>query len=400
MSFRFLIVFFCAISVLGNPPNTQTRTRSKSSNPKRSAKPAKDYGPLIAKLQTEVNNINVGEINGLISNHAAELTNARQELTKLSQRLSSLETAEPVQSDPSNEAINALTGRMDTFSTRIGNIQSEIESSSAMTREINDNTKRLELLEQSANDNPLDEMKKSIKQLSKRLDVMEQRNDASFKAFGQRLANITTSIGELNKNLQTVYDSTLAAALDKVMSTSLDYLSAFGQVITDIEYMSYVERVQVFVLDTLSRMKRTVLDIEYAAQFALFMDWIGGLCHYVHFWWTQGIQPAIIRQATNLYLGIQRFTAESIEYVHSHMLYHEMVFQSKPYLKMANIPEEYNGYVLDGVVVLFCFSSLMTLWFVLGLCCDCCCPRKVLETPQPQTRPKAFKNKWKKRPRK
>merc|ERR1712113_1039489 len=105
------------------------------------------------------------------------------------------------------------------------------------------------------------------------------------------------------------------------------------------------------------------------------VDLFKSVYDYVKFWTQEAIQPAIIRQATNLYVGGKRFAAMSIDYVHSHILYLELTKQSKVYIKMANIPIEYASYIIDGALVLFSFSSLMTVWIILGLFCDCCCPR-------------------------
>merc|ERR1712048_518131 len=66
----------------------------------------------------------------------------------------------------------------------------------------------------------------------------------------------------------------------------------------------------------------------------------------VTFWVQDAIKPAIIRQATNLYV------------------------------KKASIPVEYTSYIIDGALVVFEFSSLMMLFMILGMLCDCCCPKK------------------------
>eukprot|EP00488_Nonionellina_sp_1-RS-2012_P002473 TRINITY_DN477_c0_g1_i1.p1 TRINITY_DN477_c0_g1~~TRINITY_DN477_c0_g1_i1.p1 ORF type:complete len:163 (-),score=29.50 TRINITY_DN477_c0_g1_i1:200-688(-) len=137
--------------------------------------------------------------------------------------------------------------------------------------------------------------------------------------------------------------------------------------IQEIDWMAYVEQCKTWIINTTNTIVNAIQEIDWKGQYILFTEWAYGVYQYIHFWWTEGIQPAIIRQATDLYLGIQRFTKESVVYIHSHVLHKEMMTQSKPYLEMVNIPTEYNGYVLDGVLLMFALSSLVSLQFILGL---------------------------------
>jgi len=123
-------------------------------------------------------------------------------------------------------------------------------------------------------------------------------------------------------------------------------------------------------------------------QYEKIVDMFKSVYVYIRFWTQEAIQPAIVRQATNLYVGGKRFVAMSIDYVHSHILYLELTRQSKVYIKMANIPIEYASYIIDGALVIFSFSSLMSLWIILGLFCDCCCPR----VPATKVGKKSFSN--------
>jgi len=232
--------------------------------------------------------------------------------------------------------------------------------------------KRLEIVEEALKEEEFREIQKSIKRLSETLAMSTKKYDDSLRAIKGRFDNIEQAMDAQNKNLQIVYESTVGAVFDKLIKLSLDYLADFGE----------------FCVKIAERVWNSIKSIEWKVYYdtitdpkqqQLFKDWVYGIYQYVTFWWTEGIYPAIVRQATNLYFGVQRFAKQSIEYIHSHGLYNEMMLQSEPYLKMANIPMEYNGYIVDGVLVLFVLSSLMTLSFVLGLFCDCCCPRKPLK---------------------
>merc|ERR1712173_25280 len=112
------------------------------------------------------------------------------------------------------------------------------------------------------------------------------------------------------------------------------------------------------------------------------IDFFQNIYAYVKFWVQDAIQPAIVRQATNLYVGGQKVINRTVDGVHSHVLYLELTKQSKVYIQMASIPVEYTSYIIDGALIVFAFSSLMVLFMALGLVCDCCCPKKPVKISQ------------------
>merc|ERR1712173_381130 len=77
-----------------------------------------------------------------------------------------------------------------------------------------------------------------------------------------------------------------------------------------------------------------------------------------------------------IYVNGQDVINTTVDTVHSHELYLELTKQSKVYMQKASIPVEYTSYIIDGALVVFAFSSLMMLFMILGMLCDCCCPKK------------------------
>merc|ERR1712129_617772 len=61
--------------------------------------------------------------------------------------------------------------------------------------------------------------------------------------------------------------------------------------------------------------------------------------------------------------------------VHSHVLYLELTKQATIYIQLANIPAEYTQYIVDGAMIIFAFSSSVMVGMILGMLCDCCCPK-------------------------
>merc|ERR1712204_13502 len=73
--------------------------------------------------------------------------------------------------------------------------------------------------------------------------------------------------------------------------------------------------------------------------------------------------------------------------VHSHVLYLELTKQATIYIQMANIPVEYTQYIVDGALIIFAFSSSVMVGMILGMLCDCCCPKMPKQPSESHPKP-------------
>eukprot|EP00488_Nonionellina_sp_1-RS-2012_P002474 TRINITY_DN477_c0_g1_i2.p2 TRINITY_DN477_c0_g1~~TRINITY_DN477_c0_g1_i2.p2 ORF type:complete len:115 (-),score=34.35 TRINITY_DN477_c0_g1_i2:851-1195(-) len=101
----------------------------------------------------------------------------KDSINQLSARIASVENTQTAQQATLNENMKAATSSediKDDLDSRIAKL------SSSMSREITDNTKRLEMIEEGLTAADTKAVKRSIEALREQLKQSQQRNDATF----------------------------------------------------------------------------------------------------------------------------------------------------------------------------------------------------------------------------
>lgn len=176
-------------------------------------------------------------------------------------------------------------------------------------------------------ENDIEEVKAELEMLAMIFEQHTQKYDESFEQIKEKFKSIDKELNQMNVNIQYVYDSTIGAAMQRFMAKFLDYLADFGEFCVNIANLIIDKIKQIdfkYYYDTITDPK----------QQQLFKEWIINIYNYIIFWWTQGLQPAIIKQSTDLYLNIQIQTKDFIKFIHQHPLYQEMSSQAQIYIDM------------------------------------------------------------------
>merc|ERR1719410_801844 len=103
-----------------------------------------------------------------------------------------------------------------------------------MSREISDNAKRLEMVEDNLGETELEKIKTDLSKLYQIFEASTKRNDDTLKQIKEKFEKIDSAMDDYNKNLKIVYESTVGAVMDKLIRKSLDYLADFGEFCVNI----------------------------------------------------------------------------------------------------------------------------------------------------------------------
>lgn len=231
--------------------------------------------------------------------------------------------------DQYNEDISNVKKELNTISKRLEefeNGQKGLKDYEKVFDLTNNAVNELSLkLEKSTSS--ISSIKEDVRKLEEVFSISSTNYDRSFREIKDRFDKIENGMRSYDKNLQQVYDSTIGSVFDRLIKKTLDYLADFGEFCVNIGGI-IIDKIQSIdwksYYDTMSDPK----------QQKLFKEWIMGVVDYVKFWWTTGIQPAIIKQATELYFGVQTVSKDAIKYIHAHILYLELSTQAQPYLDM------------------------------------------------------------------
>jgi len=282
---------------------------------------------------------------------------------------------------------------------------------------------------------------KGTKALERQIAALETkvlRFERQSKKINDRLAAVETNIAEQNKKIERVHDSTAGAIAHRLLRKTLDSVADVGEItvsvaqsvvdraraidwrahsehfqataaeiaqhglavakqngarltakVQEVDWKGYYEAAVAAMVHYGDCLAKKVQDIDWMAYYravtdpavyASIVDGLRGMWRFVDNWWMNAAQPTIARQWTTLSAQTTIMAQDAVEFIHSHLLYRAMVRQLTPYLKMANVPVEYSGFAVDGLLVVFVFSGLWTLTMIMGMCCDCCCPMKRTET--------------------
>ena len=293
--------------------------------------------------------------------------------------------------------LNSLTDSVSTLSAKIEKLESDqskkqeatpqtaassedidakIEAASeAIAREVDDNSRRLDFLSEIIDEKAdFADIKEAIEDLSKEVDTSSRRIDGILenqweakilRNVTKRIEKIEAAIYQHTKDLKTVYQSTLVAKLDVAVKNGLDFLDYVGKYCTDlgkkaldelqsIDYKGHYEAIREQVIAYATKAVEEFQKIDWKgyaeiAQAKVFgayetitdpkqqqkvLDFFKNTYNYIKFWTQEAIQPAIVSQATNLYVGAQEAVKTVVDYVHSHVLYRELTKQSKVYIEM------------------------------------------------------------------
>jgi len=227
-------------------------------------------------------------------------------------------------------------------------------------------------------------------------------------------------IAEQNKKIKAIQESTIGAMASRFYVNTLDTVANIGDItvkktqlmvetVKEIDWKKHgetaMEKTTEFGNTVVAKIQEVDWKGHYESAVALVMsiDWEGyyktltdprtyqGVVQwaqawwaYLDDWWMNGVQPTLVSQFGELSVNARVMTQDAMNYLHSHMVYKEMVTQLTPYMEMANIPLEYTSYLVDGLLVIFVICGLWTLTMILGLICDCLCPlkaSKVVDSP-------------------
>jgi len=342
-------------------------------------------------------------------------------MESLEATLTSVDKAQQTSSSDTSASIASLEGK-------ILSLQKQLESElKAHGQKVDD-----ALLKKS--DSSDDAKSKSIEALESKLSAIEKKVDRMEKKHKEMKISIKAVdklIAEQNNKIKAVRESTIGAIASRFYTNALDTVSNLGEIATT-KMQDLVKRVQeidwkkhgetakekatefgnsvmakVQEVDWKGHYENAVAVIQQYTEWILqkvqSIDWEGhyktltdprtyqslvdgiqSAWAYVDNWWMNGVQPTLARQIGELSVNAQVMMQDAMDFVHSHMLYKEMLTQLTPYMEMANVPTEYSSYVVDGLLVIFVISGLSTLTMILGLFCDCLCPlktHKVVDSP-------------------
>jgi len=280
---------------------------------------------------------------------------------------------------------------------------------------------------------------KSIEALESKLSAIEKKVDRMEKKHKEMKISIKAVdklIAEQNNKIKAVHESTIGAIASRFYANTLDTVANLGEMmmtkmqnmvekvqeiewkkhgetamekatefgnsvvakVQEVDWKGHYETAVAVVMQYSEWLVQKVQSIDWEGHYKTLTDpktyqsvveWFQSAWAYVDNWWMYGVQPNLARQFGELSVNAQVMMQDAMDFVHSHMLYKEMVTQLTPYMEMANIPIEYTSYVVDGLLVVFVISGLWTLTMILGMFCDCLCPLKAKKVGDSPIKPKA-----------
>ena len=330
--------------ICGQSAETNTKTKIKAKGKNKDSESGTttankiDYGPTIKQIQDQLSKLNLNVFEQHKEKYNTEMSNAKKELNKISKRLDNYENTQKGLDeyqrlfDLTNKAVNDLSARIDkveisTFesaqqaTSSSDKMDSKIAKlSSSMTTKMNEDKTEIE------------KIKSDIKRLEKMIETSMARSyDDMFKKIKDRFNKLENQMRKYDTNLQTVYESTIGFVFNRWSKKGLDYLADFGELCVNIGNF-IVDKIK--SIDWKSYYYYYYDKITDPKQQKLFKEWIFGVINYITFWWKNGIQPAIIRQATELYVAVETGTKDIIQFVHTHILYQTALIEVQPYLDM------------------------------------------------------------------
>eukprot|EP01084_Bolivina_argentea_P151082 263740_1 len=212
---KMFIIFVCVATLIVAEPKKASKEKETVKQESKSS----DYSSKIGSIESELSKININ-INEF-EKSTKELSKLQTELTKISQRLKQFEDKQSdlvtVQGyvDLLNNLVNELSSRVDQIEidqTSKADTSSETYSADlikesikkttdSMDREISDNKRRLEIMEEIFDENDIKQMQTKQIEIDLKIKHASTRNNKHFEDVKNRFNELEEVMVKYNKHL-------------------------------------------------------------------------------------------------------------------------------------------------------------------------------------------------------